>query len=183
MLHAIHFSVFGVDLRAFASEQYLVGPDRTIARCEHTQHISQHLQQHDKAYSSENNFSKHAYRGILFLRKQLWQDGDRRNQKSRFDTRHVREGFAFETKALKKKDSVTSLASFNRYMKYAVRVAQSTATCIALASSLESNRSLLPALLEEAARAKVLVSHCSTKKQEKHDKSSLIYRDSNTTFL
>jgi len=68
-------------------------------------------------------------------------------------------------------------------MKYAIRVAQSTTTCIALASLLESNRSLLLALLKKAARAKILVSHCSTRKQEKHDEFSLVYKDSNTTFL
>ncbi len=84
---------------------------------------------------------------------------------------------------MKEKNSVTSLASFNKYMKYAIRVAQSTTTCIALASLLGSNKSLLLALLEEATRVEVLVSHCSTREQGEHDESSLVYRDPNTTFL
>ncbi len=68
-------------------------------------------------------------------------------------------------------------------MKYAVRVAQGTATCIAPASLSRSNRSLLPALLGGAARAEVPVSHCSTREQGEHDESSLVYRDPNTTLL
>jgi len=68
-------------------------------------------------------------------------------------------------------------------MKYAIQVASSTTTCIALASLSRSNRSLLLALLKEAIRAKILVSHCSTREQEEHDESSLVYRDPNTTLL
>jgi len=42
---------------------------------------------------------------------------------------------------------------------------------------------LLLALLEEVARAKVLASPCFIKEQEERDKSSLVYRDPNTTPL
>ncbi len=69
-------------------------------------------------------------------------------------------------KALKKKNSVTSLASFNKYMNYAIQVVQSTTTCICscvstqkqqkrtLIAFAKSNESLLLALLARATRAK-----------------------------